>query len=354
LVLLVISCPCALVISIPLGYFGGIGGASRRGVLVKGANYLDALTKVDTIVLDKTGTLTKGVFKVTEVTPEANFSRNQVLELAAYAETFSTHPIATSIRAAYGGEVDQAGLSDYVEIAGHGIKVKRDGKTIVVGNDRMLHAENVVHPCCEAAGTVAYVAVEGKLAGEIIIADEIKPDAAEAIRQFKQMGVKRLVLLSGDDVEVAGRVAAKVGIAEFYAGLLPQDKVTIFERVEQERKLKNQCKGSLVFVGDGINDAPVLTRANIGIAMGGLGSDAAIEAADVVIMDDQPAKIAGAMQVARRTRAIVLQNIGLALGVKLVFVILGMLGVATIWEAVFADVGVALLAVFNASRVLRY
>jgi Zn2+/Cd2+-exporting ATPase len=354
LVLLVISCPCALVVSIPLGYFGGIGGASRRGILVKGANYLDALTQLDTVVMDKTGTLTRGVFKVSEVTPFNGAKPEKALELAAYAESFSTHPIATSIRQAYRQEVEQSRLSGYTEIAGHGVKVALDGQPLIAGNDRLLHAENIPHESCESDGTVVFVAERGQLTGRITIADEIKPEAAGAVTALHKLGIERIVMLTGDEPKVAKKVAGELGIDEVKANLLPEDKMSALEAIIAEQPRKRQTrKGKVAFVGDGINDAPVLTRADIGIAMGGLGSDAAIEAADVVIMDDNPAKVATAIEVARRTRRIVLQNIGLALTVKLLFVILGMFGVATIWEAVFADVGVSLLAILNATRAMR-
>ncbi|HEY8395058.1 MULTISPECIES: heavy metal translocating P-type ATPase [Thermaerobacter] len=352
LVLLVISCPCALVISIPLGYFGGLGGASRRGVLVKGSNYLDALTRLDTVVWDKTGTLTRGVFKVVEVTPFNGFSRDRVLELAAHAEAFSSHPIAASIAEAYGRAVERSRVAGYEEVAGHGVRARVDGQLVVAGNDRLLHREDIPHETCEAEGTVVYVAVDGVLAGRIVIADEIKPEAAAAVRALRELGVRRQVMLTGDDRSVAEKVAAALGLDEVRANLLPEDKVEAVERLDAERRREGRI-GALAFVGDGINDAPVLTRADIGVAMGGLGSDAAIEAADVVIMDDSPARLATAVSVARATRRIVKQNIAFALGVKLIFVLLGAAGVASMWEAVFADVGVSLLAILNATRVLR-
>ena len=352
LVLLVISCPCALVVSIPLGYFGGLGGASRRGVLVKGANYLDALTRLDTVVWDKTGTLTRGVFKVVEVTPYNGFSRGRVLELAAHAEAFSSHPIAASIAEAYGQSVDEARVSGYEEVAGHGVRARVDGQLVVAGNDRLLHREGIPHETCEAEGTVVYVGVDGVLAGRIVIADEIKPEAAAAVRALRELGVRRQVMLTGDDRSVAEKVAATLDLDDVHANLLPEDKVAAVERLDAERRQEGR-PGALAFVGDGINDAPVLTRADIGVAMGGLGSDAAIEAADVVIMDDSPARLATAVSVARATRRIVKQNIAFALGVKLIFVLLGAAGVASMWEAVFADVGVSLLAILNATRVLR-
>src|SRR5690606_22388721 len=350
LVLLVISCPCALVLSIPLGYFGGIGGAARHGILVKGANFLDALAHVDTVVMDKTGTLTQGVFRVQEVAAYNGFSQSQVLEYAAHAESFSNHPIAASILEAYQGEIDLARVEAYQEIAGHGVKARIDGKVVVAGNDRMLHREEVPHDECEAPGTVVNIAVDGRLAGRIIIADEIRPDAAAAVRALKSLGVAETVMLTGDDEKTARQVAAAVGIDHVRAGLLPEEKVAALETIAQSRKAK---RGKVAFVGDGINDAPVLTRADIGIAMGGLGSDAAVEAADVVLMDDMPSKVAQAVTIARRTRRIVVQNIAFALGVKAAVILLGMMGMAHMWEAVFADVGVSLIAVLNSARALR-
>jgi len=350
LVLLVISCPCALFLSIPLGYFGGIGGASRHGILVKGASFLDALTQVDTVVMDKTGTLTQGVFKVRRVTALNGFAEDAVLDYAAHAESFSNHPIAGSIIEAHGKAVDLSRVGRFEEISGHGVRAEVDGKLVVAGNDRMLHRENVPHDDCEAEGTVVNVAVDGVLAGRIVVADELKPDAAGAVRSLRDLGVRRTVMLTGDDPGVARRIAAAVGIDEVYAGLLPEEKVQVLERIAKER---GTGAGKVAFVGDGINDAPVLTRADVGIAMGALGSDAAIEAADVVIMDDMPSKVGKAIAIARRTRAIVLQNIVFALGVKAAVIVLGAVGVANMWEAVFADVGVSLIAVLNAARVLR-
>lgn len=350
LVLLVISCPCALVLSIPLGYFGGIGGASRQGILVKGANFLDALTQLATVVMDKTGTLTKGVFKVQQVTVFNGFSEEEVLDYAAHAESFSNHPIATSILEAYKSEIDESRIESYEEIAGHGIKAKIDRKLVVAGNDRILHRESIPHEDCDAEGTVVNVAVDGVLAGRIIIADEIKPDAADAVRSLKSLGVTRTVMLTGDADNVAQRVAKELRIDEVHAELLPEEKVSILEKLAHERKTG---AGKIAFVGDGINDAPVLTRADVGIAMGGLGSDAAIEAADVVVMDDMPSKVGKAIAIAKRTRQIVWQNIVFALGVKVVVIFLGTLGMASMWEAVFADVGVSLIAVLNATRALR-
>lgn len=358
LVLLVISCPCALFLSIPLGYFGGIGGASRHGILVKGASVLDALTQLDTVVMDKTGTLTQGVFKVQRVTALNGFSEAAVLDYAAHAESFSNHPIAGSILEAFvearGKALDRSRVGRYEEIGGHGVKAEVDGKLVVAGNDRLLHRENVPHDDCDAEGTVVNVAVDGVLAGRIVVADELKPDAAEAVRSLKELGIRRTAMLTGDDPNVAEGVAAAVGIDEVHAGLLPEEKVQALEAIARAvAKERGSGAGRVAFVGDGINDAPVLMRADVGIAMGALGSDAAIEAADVVIMDDMPSKVGKAIAIARRTRAIVLQNIAFALGVKAAVIALGAAGHASMWEAVFADVGVSLLAVLNATRVLR-
>ncbi|APH13191.1 metal-transporting ATPase [Dehalococcoides mccartyi] len=351
LILLVISCPCALVISIPLGYFGGIGGASRKGILIKGSTYLDALTAVKTVVFDKTGTLTKGVFKVTKVVTRNGFNQDQLLRLAAEAEVHSNHPIAQSILEAYGEKVDTSIVRDYQEIPGNGIRAQVNGQIIMAGNDRLLHSQNIEHDdndCC-VEGTVVHLVAGGKYAGYITIADEVKEDAAEAIMSLKRLGVKEVAMLTGDSQIVAASVAKKIGIDTFYSGLLPEDKVQALE------KMKNtlQEKGKIVFVGDGVNDAPVIARADIGVAMGGLGSDAAIETADVVIMTDAPSKLPQAIEVAKRTRTIVWQNILMAFAVKGIFIALGVAGVATIWEAVFADVGVAMLAVLNATRAMR-
>ena len=355
LVLLVISCPCALMVSIPLGYFGGIGGASRSGILIKGANFLDALAKIDTVVFDKTGTLTKGVFRVTQVAPKNGFTQAELLSAAAGAEIFSNHPIAQSIRNAYQelsqAEVSQEQVLDYHEIPGHGIRANVKGRKVLVGNDRLLHKENVLHEDCDLIGTSVYVVVDGKYAGYILISDELKEDARETINRLKQLGVRQTIMLTGDEKSVAERVSLELGLDAYYAELLPEDKVGKVEALEKEL---NSSRQKLAFVGDGVNDAPVITRADIGVAMGALGSDAAIEAADVVLMEDAPSRLALGVEIARRTRSIVRQNIYLALGVKGFFIFLGTLGVAGIWEAVFADVGVTVLAVFNASRTLRY
>ncbi len=350
LILLVISCPCALVVSIPLGYFGGIGGSSKKGVLVKGANFLEALTDLHTVVFDKTGTLTKGVFRVTDIKTSNGFSREELLRYASIAEVNSNHPIARSIIDAYEGTIDKDKIEKYEEISGHGIKAVYQGKEIIAGNDHLLHREGIGHNDCRADGTVVYVAVNGTFAGHITIADEIKEDAAQALAKLRALGVKQTVMLTGDDRFVAEKVSAKLGIDTVFANLLPQDKVAKVEYLLQ--RLSDREK--LAFVGDGINDAPVITRADIGVAMGALGSDAAIEAADVVIMDDAPAKLATAVGMARHTKKIIIQNIVLALGIKGIFVALGSVGMATMWEAVFADVGVALLAILNSTRALRY
>lgn len=351
LVLLVISCPCALVVSIPLGYFGGIGGASRNGILVKGANYLEALTQIDTVAFDKTGTLTKGVFRVTEIAPQNGFTKEEVLDAAAGAEIYSNHPIAQSIRAAANNSrIMENEVTDYREIPAHGVSATVKGRKVLAGNDRLMHRENIVHRDCEI-GAGIYVAIDGVYAGYIIISDEVREDAREAVAGLKRLGVRRTVMLTGDEKTEAERVGRELGITEFYAGLLPEDKVAKIE--ELGAGLKNRRRQRLVFVGDGINDAPVIARADIGVAMGGLGSDAAIEAADLVLMEDAPSKLVTAMEIAQRTKRIVRQNILLALGVKGLFIIGGGMGLAGIWEAVFADVGVTVLAVLNAGRTLR-
>ena len=349
LVLLVISCPCGLVISIPLGYFGGVGGAAKRGILVKGATFLDTLTAVKTVVFDKTGTLTQGVFKVSEIVPQNGFSTAELLTLAAKIESQSNHPVAKSIRDAYGQPIDSATVQDYTEVAGHGVQAKIDDRWVIAGNDRFLHRENIAHDVCQVAGTVVHLAVDQRYAGRIIIADEIKPDAAIAIRSLKALGVEQTVMLTGDNEAVAAGIARTLGLDSYLADLLPEGKVEALEQLMRQ----SGKQGKVIFVGDGINDAPVIARADVGMAMGGLGSDAAIETADVVIMTDAPSKVAEAIQVARKTRQIVWQNIILAMTIKGIFILLGIFGVATLWEAVFADVGVALLAILNASRVLK-
>lgn len=348
LVVLVISCPCALVISIPLGYFGGIGGASRRGILVKGSNYLDALTKVKTVIFDKTGTLTKGEFKVSEVVVKNGFDKDELLKMAAYAESHSNHPIAKSIVEAYGEEIEQTSLSNVQEISGKGINAKVDGRRIIIGNDKLLHLENIQHDQCEVEGTVVHVAVDSVYAGYIVISDTLKVDSKETISLLKEKNINT-VMLTGDNKTAAESFAMKLGIDKFYYELLPEDKVNHIEKI-----ILSSPKGSKVaFVGDGINDAPVIARADIGIAMGALGSDAAVETADVVLMTDSPSKVVTAIEVAKRTRKIVWQNIFFALGVKMFFIILGAFGIATMWEAVFGDMGVAVLAILNAMRVLK-
>lgn len=393
LVLLVISCPCALVLSVPLGYFGGIGGSARQGVLVKGANFLDALADVTTVVFDKTGTLTKGVFEVAEIVPRGRFNSEQLLGAAAAAEKHSSHPIASSIISAYrrqqnqrqqsqranvngdaggesGGQTAVLGLCEpravqeaaaasqatsdlcaftHEEISGYGVRAQVNGEVIVVGSDRLLHREEIPHEHRDLAGTTVHVAVDGEYAGYLTISDQVREDAADAIRELRRLGVRQVVLLTGDAPDAAEQVAREVGVNQFYAQLLPEQKV---ERLEELKR--QQRRGKLAFVGDGINDAPVIARADVGIAMGGLGSDAAIEAADIVIMEDRPSRLPVAIRLARFTHRIVIQNIAFALGVKVAFVALGAVGLANIWMAVFADVGVSLLAVLNSTRPLRF
>ena len=348
LVFLVVSCPCALVISIPLGFFGGIGGASRKGILVKGANYLEALNHVETVVFDKTGTLTKGVFTVTGIRPAPGVAEEDLLQCAAYAEHFSNHPIAQSVLAAYGKSVDPAQISDYREIPGSGIRVKIGGRAVLAGSAKFLAGENVVCGEEEIFGTVIHIASDGQYCGSLVIADEIKEDAADAVRELKELGIVKTIMLTGDAKAVGDRIGGQLGLDEVYSELLPADKVERLESLYAEKSRR----GKVVFVGDGINDAPVLARSDIGIAMGGMGSDAAIEAADIVIMTDEPSKVVSAIRIAKRTRRIILQNIVFALGVKAAVLLMGALGAATMWEAVFADMGVALIAIFNAIRVL--
>lgn len=349
LIFLVVSCPCALVISIPLSFFGGIGGASRCGILVKGGNYLEALAKTGVVVFDKTGTLTKGSFAVAAVHPEPPFAKEELLELAALAESYSSHPISRSLREACGGALDPARVSEVEELSGHGVTAKVDGRTVAAGNEKLMRRLGVNAPPCEVPGTIVHLAVDGAYAGHIVIADALKADAAEAVRALKACGVRRTVMLTGDGEAVARQVAAQVGVDELHAGLLPADKV---DRVEQLLAQK-PAGTNLAFVGDGINDAPVLGRADIGIAMGALGSDAAIEAADVVLMDDAPGKIPLAIGIARKALRIVRENIVFALGVKALVLVLGALGRTNMWAAVFADVGVSVIAILNASRMLR-
>ena len=347
-IFLVISCPCALVISVPLGFFGGIGAASKVGVLVKGSNYLEAVAEMTTIVFDKTGTLTKGEFKVTDVITE-NGSKEELIELAALGEGYSNHPIANSIREAYGKELDLNRVTNTEEIAGHGIKAVIDGKTVLLGNEKLMKSESIFYTPCKSMGTVVYVACNGVFEGAVVISDTIKDGAKEAIHDMKQVGVRHTVMLTGDRKEAAETVAQTLGIDEVHAELLPGGKV---EQVEALLKAEKE-KERLAFVGDGINDAPVLTRADIGIAMGSMGSDAAIEAADIVLMDDDVTKIASVVRIARKTLRIVKQNIVFALAIKALVLILGALGMANMWEAVFADVGVSVIAILNSMRTLN-
>lgn len=348
LIFLVISCPCALVISVPLSFFGGIGGASKRGVLVKGSNYLEVLADAEIVVFDKTGTLTKGVFNVTAVHPD-RVSEARLLELAALAESYSDHPISRSLREAYGKELETARVSDVEELSGRGVRAKIDGHTVCAGNDKLMEEAGVPWHPCHRIGTTVHVSLDGEYVGHIVISDELKPDAAEAIAELTRRGVRKTVMLTGDAKAVGESVAKELGIDEVHAQLLPGDKV---DRVEALLKEKSP-RGKLAFVGDGINDAPVLSRADIGIAMGAFGSDAAIEAADIVLMDDKPSKIAVAMSIAKKTLRIVHQNIVFALGVKALVLLLGAAGMANMWEAVFADVGVSFIAILNASRALK-
>ena len=347
LVFLVISCPCALVISVPLSFFGGIGGASRCGILVKGSNYLEALAHADTVVFDKTGTLTRGIFAVTAVHPAQGISEAQLLEYAALTEQWSDHPISQSLRAACPAALDPARVTEVEEIAGHGVTARVDGHTVAVGNSRLMERMGVNALPCELPGTLVHVTVDGFYAGHIVISDLPKDDAREAIASLRTQGVRRIVMLTGDTDAVAAHTAAQLGVDEYRAELLPGDKV------EATEALLAEAAGKLAFVGDGINDAPVLSRADVGIAMGAMGADAAIEAADIVLMDDHPSKIAVAISIARRTMTIVRQNIVFALGVKALVLLLGALGYAGMWAAVFADVGVAVIAILNAMRALQ-
>ena len=349
LIFLVVSCPCALVISVPLTFFGGLGGASRKGILIKGSSYMDTLARIGTVVFDKTGTLTKGEFAVEAVHPE-DFNENELLHLAAHVEHFSTHPIGEALRAAFPNEAtDGCSVTDVEEIAGQGIRACVEGRTVCVGNTRMMDSVGAGWHDCHRAGTIIHVAVDGKYAGHIVINDRVKEDSAEAVAALKRLGVSRTVMLTGDREEVARDVAGRLGLDAYHAALLPADKVSYLEQL-----LASKPAGrSLAFVGDGINDAPVLKRADVGIAMGGLGSDAAIEAADVVLMDDKPTKIATAIAIARRTLRIARQNIWFAVGVKVAILALATIGLGTMWMAVFADVGVTVLAVLNAMRALR-
>lgn len=368
LTMLVISCPCALVVSIPLGYFGGIGGASRQGILVKGANFLEALTELDTVVFDKTGTLTKGIFMLSDIQPKDGFLKEDLLKYAAMAEAHSHHPIAKSVREAYGKiyEItdetgddtrknndchlpDRWSTEDYKEMAGLGVMAVVEGRTILAGNEKLMQKHGIKPDMPETSGTVVHVAVDGVYMGYMVISDEIKTDAKSAVERLRDLGVKQTVMLTGDEEKAARKVAATIGVNKYFAFLLPQDKV---EKLEQIKMGIKDRRGTVAFVGDGLNDAPVIARADVGIAMGGLGSDAAIEAADVVIMEDAPSKVAEAIEIARYTKKIVIENIILALGIKSIFLAMGALGVATMWEAVFADVGVTLLAVLNSTRTL--
>lgn len=348
LIFLVVSCPCALVISVPLSFFGGIGGASRQGILVKGGNYLEVLANTEIVVFDKTGTLTKGVFNVTAIHPE-EYSESGLLEMAALAESYSDHPISRSLKEAWGQELDASRVGEVEELSGRGVRAQVDGKTVCAGNGKLMEDIGVKWHPCHHVGTTVHVAVEGKYIGHIVISDEVKPDAKEAIAALKAQGVKKTVMLTGDAKAVGESVAKDLGLDEAYTQLLPGDKVDRVEALLSEKS----PKGKLAFVGDGINDAPVLSRADIGIAMGALGSDAAIEAADIVLMDDKPSKIAKAMEISKRTLRIVRQNIVFALAVKLLVLALTPFGIANMWEAVFADVGVMVIAILNASRALQ-
>ncbi|CZR04129.1 Cd2+/Zn2+-exporting ATPase [Trichococcus flocculiformis] len=349
LVFLVISCPCALVVSIPLGFFGGIGGASKNGILIKGGNYLEALNNVDTVIFDKTGTLTKGVFKVTEIKAVQNISNDELLMYAAYAENYSNHPIAQSIVEAYGKEIDKGVIEAHEELPGLGLKVNVKGKEIFAGNAKLMAEKEIAIEENDDLGTIVYIAIDGSYAGSIIISDEIKKDSEKLVSDLKALGVKKTVMLTGDNKKVGDKVGKQLGLDVVYSELLPDQKVEKLELLYNQKS----TKGRIVFVGDGINDAPVLARADVGVAMGGLGSDAAIEAADVVLMTDEPSKLITAIKISKRTRSIVLQNIVLAFVVKGIVLILGAGGLATMWEAVFADVGVALIAVLNAMRVMN-
>ena len=348
LAFLVVSCPCALVISIPLSFFGGIGGASKKGILVKGSNYLEALAETEIVVFDKTGTLTKGVFNVQEIHPEG-VSKEELLELTAYVESYSNHPISLSLKRAYSKEIDNGRITDVEEISGHGVIATVDGKKVMAGNIKLMKMMDIPYFKGELIGTVVHVAVNNKYIGYIVIADEVKEDSAQAIKELKAANIKQTVMLTGDNKSVGSKVAKELGLDKVYAELLPADKV---EKLEELFSQKSK-KGKLAFVGDGINDAPVLARADIGIAMGGLGSDAAIEAADIVIMTDEPSKIATAMKISKKTLKIAHQNIVFAIGIKIIVLILSAFGIATMWAAIFADVGVTIIAVLNAFRALN-
>lgn len=348
LAFLVVSCPCALVISIPLSFFGGIGGASKKGILVKGSNYLEALSETEIVVFDKTGTLTKGVFNVQEIHPEG-VSKEELLELTAYVESYSNHPISLSLKRAYSKEIDNGRISDVEEISGHGVIATVDGKKVMAGNIKLMKMMDIPYFKGELIGTVVHVAVNNKYIGYIVIADEVKEDSAQAIKELKAANIKQTVMLTGDNKSVGSKVAKELGLDKVYAELLPADKVKKLEELFSQKSKK----GKLAFVGDGINDAPVLARADIGIAMGGLGSDAAIEAADIVIMTDEPSKIATAMKISKQTLKIAHQNIVFAIGIKIIVLILSAFGITTMWAAIFADVGVTIIAVLNAFRALN-
>lgn len=348
LAFLVVSCPCALVISIPLSFFGGIGGASKKGILVKGSNYLEALSETEIVVFDKTGTLTKGVFNVQEIHPEG-VSKEELLELTAYVESYSNHPISLSLKRAYSKEIDNGRISDVEEISGHGVIATVDGKKVMAGNIKLMKMMDIPYFKGELIGTVVHVAVNNKYIGYIVIVDEVKEDSAQAIKELKAANIKQTVMLTGDNKSVGSKVAKELGLDKVYAELLPADKVKKLEELFSQKSKK----GKLAFVGDGINDAPVLARADIGIAMGGLGSDAAIEAADIVIMTDEPSKIATAMKISKQTLKIAHQNIVFAIGIKIIVLILSAFGITTMWAAIFADVGVTIIAVLNAFRALN-
>jgi len=347
LVLLIIACPCALVLSIPLGFFGGIGAASKKGILIKGGNYLEALANLETVVFDKTGTLTKGVFKVTSITPTNNFTKGKLLEAAAYAEAYSNHPIARSILNEYGTTPNKEDILQYEEVVGQGISAYIKNTHILAGNCKLMSTNQVAIPVSEADGTKVYIAIDNKYAGCITISDEIKPDSARTISGLKKLGIKKTIMLTGDTPEAAQTIAREIKIDETHAQLLPHQKV------EQVERVKNDTKKTLAFVGDGVNDAPVLALSDVGVAMGGLGSDAAIEAADVVLMTDEPSKLIEAVKIARFTKKIIWQNIVFALVIQVLFLVFGTMGIASIWEAIFADVGVSLLAVLNTWRILK-
>lgn len=350
LIFLVVSCPCALVVSIPLGFFGGIGAASKNGILVKGSNYLEALNSVDTIIFDKTGTLTKGVFQVTELHPEDGISRDDLLHFAAYSEHYSNHPIATSIGNYYNSYIEESKIKDFNEIMGYGIQAIIDEESIQIGNAKLMEQQNIIYKKTDSFGTIVHIARNHQYIGYLVISDEIKTDAKQSIAALRKLGVSTLAMLTGDNQKVGETIGKELSLDKVYTNLLPDEKVKQLEKLEKEKK----TSGKIVFVGDGINDAPVLARADIGVAMGGLGSDAAIEASDVVLMTDEPSKLVVAIEIAKRTRIIVLQNIIFALGIKLLVLLLGALGMANMWAAVFADVGVALLAVLNSMRIMKY